>query len=93
MRNRTKYRIARDLQNEFPGIEGFSRTNMGRMRAFYLAYSIYPQAVGKLEELPVFNIPWGHNIAIFEGVKSLVQYKGLYEGRGVDAIKERYYYP
>jgi hypothetical protein len=44
---------------------------MGRMRAFYLAYSIYPQAVGKLEELPVFNIPWGHNIAIFEGVKSL----------------------
>jgi hypothetical protein len=64
-------RIARDIQNEFPGIEGFSRTNMGRMRAFYLAYSIYPQAVGKLEELPVFNIPWGHNIAIFEGVKSL----------------------
>ncbi|MBM3887181.1 DUF1016 domain-containing protein, partial [Candidatus Dependentiae bacterium] len=46
-------------------------TNMGRMRAFYLAYSIYPQAVGKLEELPVFNIPWGHNIAIFEGIKSL----------------------
>lgn len=50
-------RIARDIQNEFPGVEGFSRTNMGRMRAFYLAYSIYPQAVGKLEELPVFNIP------------------------------------
>jgi predicted nuclease of restriction endonuclease-like (RecB) superfamily len=32
---------------------------------------IYPQAVGNLEELPIFNIPWGHNIAIFEGVKSL----------------------
>lgn len=63
-------KIARDIQNEFPGIEGFSRTNMGRMRAFYLAYSIYPQAVGKLEELAIFNIPWGHNIAIFEGVKS-----------------------
>jgi predicted nuclease of restriction endonuclease-like (RecB) superfamily len=41
------------------------------MRAFYLAYSISPQAVGKLEELPIFNIPWGHNIAIFERVKSL----------------------
>ncbi len=64
-------RIAKDIQNEFPGIEGFSRTNMGRMRAFYLAYSISPQAVGKLEELPIFNIPWGHNIAIFEGVKFL----------------------
>jgi predicted nuclease of restriction endonuclease-like (RecB) superfamily len=63
-------RIARDIQNEFPGIEGFSKTNMGRMRAFYLAYSISPQAVGKLEDLPIFNIPWGHNIVIFEGVKS-----------------------
>ena len=64
-------RVARDIQNGFPGIEGFSKTNMGRMRAFYLAYSIYPQAVGKLEELPIFNIPWGHNIVIFERVKSL----------------------
>lgn len=64
-------RVARDIQNEFPGIEGFSKTNMGRMRAFYLAYSISPQAVGKLDELPIFNIPWGHNIAIFEGAKSL----------------------
>lgn len=64
-------RIARDIQNEFPGIEGFSKTNIGRMRAFYLAYSISPQAVGKFEDLPIFNIPWGHNIAIFESVKPL----------------------
>lgn len=27
--------------------------------------------MGKLKDLPIFNIPWGHNIAIFEGVKSL----------------------
>jgi predicted nuclease of restriction endonuclease-like (RecB) superfamily len=66
-------KVANDIQNEFPGIEGFSKTNMGRMRAFYRAYSIYPQAVGKLEELPIFKIPWGHNIAIFEGVKDLDQ--------------------
>ena len=33
------------------------------MRAFYLAYSIVPQAVGQLEALPVFSTPWGHNIA------------------------------
>lgn len=32
-------RVAKDLQNEFPGIEGFSRSNIFRMRAFYLAYS------------------------------------------------------
>lgn len=52
-------KIARDIQNEFPGIEGFSRTNMGRMRAFYLAYSIYPQAVGKLERTACFQYPVG----------------------------------
>jgi hypothetical protein len=38
-------------------------TNMDRMRAFYLAYSIFPQAVGKLEESPIFNTHWGHNRA------------------------------
>lgn len=36
-----------------------------------IAYIISPQAVGKLEDLPIFSIPWGHNIAIFEGVKAL----------------------
>src|ERR1700741_4079919 len=30
--------LANDLQNEFPGMEGFSRTNVFRTRAFYLAY-------------------------------------------------------
>jgi hypothetical protein len=49
-------------------IEGAFRTNIGRIRVFYLAYSISPQAVSKLEGLPIFNIPWGHNIAIFEGI-------------------------
>jgi predicted nuclease of restriction endonuclease-like (RecB) superfamily len=64
-------RVAKDLQNAFPGIEGFSRTNIGRMKAFYLAYSIYPQAVGKLEDLPVFRLPWGHNIALLETLKDI----------------------
>lgn len=63
-------KISKDLQNEFPGIEGFSRTNIGRMRAFYLAYAISPQAVGKLEDLSIFSIPWGHNIAIIEKIKN-----------------------
>jgi predicted nuclease of restriction endonuclease-like (RecB) superfamily len=64
-------RVARDIQNEFPGIKGFSKTNIGRMKAFYQAYSISPQAVGKIEDLPVFNIPWGHNIVLFESVKDV----------------------
>lgn len=64
-------RVSRDIQNEFPGIEGFSRTNVFRMKAFYEAYQIVPQLVGQLEDFPIFNIPWGQNIAIFEGVKTL----------------------
>ena len=64
-------RIAQDLQNEFPGVEGFSRTNLFRMRAFYNAYQIIPQAVGQLEELPIFRIPWGHNAAIIENIKNI----------------------
>src|SRR5882757_5119106 len=59
-------RISRDLQNEFPGVEGFSRSNIFRMKAFYLAYAKVAQTVRQLEDLPVFSIPWGHNIAIFQ---------------------------
>lgn len=32
-------RLARDLQAEFPGVEGFSQSNISRMRAFYLAWT------------------------------------------------------
>ena len=45
-------KVAKDLQNEFPGVEGFSRRNIFRMRAFYQAYEKVPQAVAQLEDLP-----------------------------------------
>jgi predicted nuclease of restriction endonuclease-like (RecB) superfamily len=32
-------RLARDLRKAFPGVEGFSASNIWRMRAFYLAYA------------------------------------------------------
>jgi len=32
-------RLGEDLQREFPGMSGFSRQNIYRMRAFYVAYS------------------------------------------------------
>src|SRR5467141_3704432 len=32
-------RLAADLQKEFPGIAGFSRQNIYRMRSFYLSYA------------------------------------------------------
>jgi len=58
--------LAKDLQNAFPGMGGFSRTNIYRMRTFYRAYGNCPTAVGQLEKLPIFRIPWAHNIVIFE---------------------------
>jgi predicted nuclease of restriction endonuclease-like (RecB) superfamily len=61
-------RLAVDLQGAFPGMAGFSRTNIYRIRAFYLAYTkglaivvqparqlaaaIVPQAAGQLSEQP-----------------------------------------
>ncbi len=54
-------RLAADLQREFPGIAGFSRTNIFRMRAFYLAYTqesaIVPQAVGQLAKAGIVAQP------------------------------------
>lgn len=66
-------KVARDLQNEFPGVEGFSRRNMFRMRAFYHAYAKVPQAVAQLDNLPIFSIPWGHNALILEKVKNTAE--------------------
>jgi len=66
-------RVAKDLQNDFPGVEGFSRRNMFRMRAFYQAYKKVPQAVAQLDNLPVFSIPWGHNALILEKIKDTAE--------------------
>ena len=47
-------RLAGDLQKAFPGIGGFSASNVSRMRAFYLAYAatgeISARAVPKLAD-------------------------------------------
>ena len=47
-------RLAADLRSEFPEMSGLSRTNVYRMRAFYLAYAtapaIVPQPAGQLAE-------------------------------------------
>lgn len=69
-------RLARDLQSEFPGTDGFSRTNLYRMRALYAAYPgtfpVVPQVVGQTDcplPEPVMHIPWGHNVILIEKVK------------------------
>ena len=53
--------LASDLQREFPGMGGFSASNLWRMKAFFEAY----QGVEKLAPL-VREIGWSHNIVILE---------------------------
>ncbi len=65
-------KLAADLQNEFPGIEGFSRANIFRMRAFYLAYRNSLTAVRQLSEgppEPFLAVPWGHNFVLMDKLK------------------------
>ena len=62
-------RLAKDLLSEFPGVAGFWRTNLFRMKAWHQAYAIVPQVVGQLTDLPIFSIPWGHNVVLVERLK------------------------
>lgn len=63
-------KLTDDLQKEFPGIEGFSRRNVFRMRAFYLEYKLVPLTVAQLNEVEhlgvLAQIPWSHNIVLME---------------------------
>ena len=57
-------RLARDLQNEFPGVEGFSPRNLRYMRSLAEAWperEILQQLIAKL--------PWGHNIRVLDKLK------------------------
>lgn len=57
--------LSQDLQKEFPGITGFSSSNLWRMRTFYSEY----QLKTKLAPL-VREIGWSHNIVILEKCKN-----------------------
>ena len=56
--------LARDLQNEFPGMSGFSVQNLWYMRQFYLAYAGHP----KLQPL-VGEISWSKHLVIMSRCK------------------------
>lgn len=62
--------LAEDLQKLFQGMSGFSRRNVFRMQAFFLAYESVSHTVAQVTDLPVFNIPWGHNAVILEKIKT-----------------------
>ena len=57
-------RLARDLQSEFPGVEGFSPRNLRYMRSLAEAWpesEILQQLIAKL--------PWGHNVRVLAKLK------------------------
>ena len=57
-------RLARDLQAEFPGVEGFSPRNLRYMRSLAEAWpdqEILQQLVAKL--------PWSHNVRVLDRIK------------------------
>ncbi len=72
--------IAKDLKNEFPDIEGFSRTNLFSMRQFY---AFYLNALPQNLALPIVHqlgeqlhpdsilmkIPWRHHVLIISKTK------------------------
>jgi predicted nuclease of restriction endonuclease-like (RecB) superfamily len=56
--------LSKDLMKNFPRMSGFSKTNLWRVRAFYLAYvqnEFLPPTVGE--------IGWSHNYIIIEKCK------------------------
>ncbi|HSW69776.1 MAG TPA: PDDEXK nuclease domain-containing protein [Gammaproteobacteria bacterium] len=53
--------FSRDLRSSFPAMQGFSVTNLKRMRLFAKAYPKSPQAVDQL--------PWGHISLLIHAVK------------------------
>jgi len=57
-------KLATDLQTEFPGIGGFSASNLWRMKGFFEAYA----ASEKLAPL-VREISWSHNLVVLERCK------------------------
>jgi predicted nuclease of restriction endonuclease-like (RecB) superfamily len=54
-------KLSVDLISEFPGIQGFSASNLWRMRTFYFTYSQQPKLAPLVRE-----ISWSHNIAVLE---------------------------
>ncbi len=60
-------RLARDLQAALPGTGSYSRRNLYRMWAPYLAYPDESEFASQ----PVAQLPWGHVIMLLERVKDV----------------------
>jgi predicted nuclease of restriction endonuclease-like (RecB) superfamily len=58
--------LAKYIQQNEPGIKGFSDKNIWRMKQFYEAYKDFPKLSTLLRE-----ISWSHNLTIFSRCKTL----------------------
>lgn len=56
--------LSKDLQNEFRGVQGYSKDNLWRMRKFYLHYKDHTKLAPMVQE-----ISWSHNIVVMEKCK------------------------
>ncbi len=61
-------RLAKDLQNSFPGMRGFSSRNLWLMKDFYLSYCENE----KLQTLSA-EISWSHNVALLSKCQDSLQ--------------------
>jgi len=57
--------LAKDLQIEFPGVQGYSKDNLWRMRKFYLQYKDNEKLAPLVQE-----ISWAKNVVILESCKN-----------------------
>jgi predicted nuclease of restriction endonuclease-like (RecB) superfamily len=57
-------RLAHDLQNEFPGIEGFSLRSLKYMRSFAAAWPEEP-----IVQQAAAQLPWGHHMVLLDRTK------------------------
>jgi len=74
-------KLSKDLQNLFPGIKGFSRTNLFLMRQFFLKSTKVHQLGGQIAHtgipMELLNIPWRHTIVLmekFENIEDILWY-------------------
>ena len=61
-------RLAHDLQNEFPGVEGFSARSLKYMRAFAAAWPDEP-----IVQQLAAQLPWGHHMVLLDRLKAPVE--------------------
>lgn len=58
-------RLAKDLQENFPGMKGFSYRNLKYMRQFAQAWQERP-----IGQHVVAQLPWGHNVLILQKISN-----------------------